>query len=237
MGKGSKAIDARRWMGKRGGLPVGGTIERYRRALLIAQCIEFGGPLPLGTVMHSLIGCRRRPDGAACRGTLLIAKTPADLIHACCSTCNVDEVIIDHWRDTPWANGPPDAWSIQPHTVPEVSPAVRERIAEMLEAMGSQLGVDDVIDLMVLVDEPGLAVQAIAERELPENEAAVQPILDLVMLAWNATPRPELGDKSPAELYGQPTLLARAIAPLAQGVDDLCSCGSGRTYRTCCGSN
>jgi hypothetical protein len=110
-------VDPWHWLNTDGSLPVHEP-RLYRRILRIAQFIEAGGPLPAMHARQTLLGCVRRPKGAACEGLMWVVKTQEDAIHAFCPACHADEALIHNWQETEWAEGPMDPMPVQ-HVTPQ----------------------------------------------------------------------------------------------------------------------
>jgi hypothetical protein len=77
----------------------------YRRMLRIARFIEYGGQVAKNEMRETLIECRRRPKGKPCLGLMWVVKTEDDGILANCIVCKTEEVFIQNWRKTEWADG------------------------------------------------------------------------------------------------------------------------------------
>jgi hypothetical protein len=78
----------------------------YRPMLRIAHFIEYGGELlQKNETRETLIECKRRPKGKACRGFIWVVKTADDGLLAHCIICKTDEVFIQNWQKTDWAEG------------------------------------------------------------------------------------------------------------------------------------
>src|SRR5262245_15910369 len=99
-------VDARGWLDKHG-QPRLHDPKIRRRLLRVARLIEYGGPLKPGAFRETLVECVRRPaNRKACLGLLWVAKTDENDILAYCPGCETDQVLIQGWRSTPWAEGP-----------------------------------------------------------------------------------------------------------------------------------
>ena len=77
----------------------------YRRMLRIARFIEYGGQLKLNETRETLMECARRPKNKQCPGLLWVTKAADESILARCLVCQTDEVVIQNWQKTEWANG------------------------------------------------------------------------------------------------------------------------------------
>jgi hypothetical protein len=77
----------------------------YRRMLRIARFIEYGGQLAKNETRETLIECRRRPKGKPCLGLMWVVKTEDDKILGHCIVCKTEEVFIQNWQKTEWADG------------------------------------------------------------------------------------------------------------------------------------
>jgi hypothetical protein len=77
----------------------------YRRMLRIARFIECGGQLKKNETRETLVECKRRPKNKTCPGLMWVIKTDDDGILAICHVCKTDEVFIQNWQKTEWADG------------------------------------------------------------------------------------------------------------------------------------
>jgi hypothetical protein len=225
-------VDASHWLGEDGTLPVDGPNELYRNALRVAQCIEYGGPLPTRSAVLSLIPCRRRPGGKACRGTMVVAKTDRDELYVACPACESEEFLISNWQDTVWAEG-----------IREPVPLGRDPLAPEDEADDpgpSLFTADGTLDAGALrvriatAASPGELIDEIFASLPPPSEAAARALINTVMTLWNSTPRPELGDRTPEEVYRASREPARSDKISR---NQACPCGSGLKYKRCCGAH
>ena len=115
-------VDASHWLNEDGALPADSPLL-YRRALRMAQFIEYGGTLQPGEMRETLVQCSKRPKRKRCCGLMWVTKTPglqplAPNILAFCMACGNEEMLISNWHGTVWADGmmdplpahaPPDA--------------------------------------------------------------------------------------------------------------------------------
>ena len=74
-------VNPAHWLDEHGGIPLE-PVDLRNRALRVAQCIEYGGPLPRGYWRETLIPCKRRPNGASCPGLMCVLKQSDDAILA-----------------------------------------------------------------------------------------------------------------------------------------------------------
>lgn len=198
-------VDPWHWMDEEGGFPEEPSIRR--NAILVAQCIEYGGPLRALHGVHTLIPCRRRPGGTPCRGFLFVVKTDKDELHAFCPTCGIDEFLIHNWQETDWAEGP-----MEPIPVKAVP---RE---EALEAppLPAVLGVDD------LTHDEWLELGRYLSRAAREPRwlDAVHGILSSVVVAPEPIPSsawlPLVFGEDSAELFETMDELQRALELVMQ---------------------
>lgn len=124
-----------------------------KRAIRVAQCIEYGGPLGRGETRETLIACRFRPGGEACRGLLWVLKQSDDAVLAFCAVCRGDDLLIYEWEDTPWADGPMapvhvddlarQAGKAKPTTRQPGPENISERLQTTLAILGSNLSADE----------------------------------------------------------------------------------------------
>jgi hypothetical protein len=220
------------WLEPDSSLPADPRLRR--RMLRVAQCIEYGGPMPRGHARETLIACRCRPGNRPCPGLLWVLKQSDDAILAFCQVCETDEFLIYEWEDTLWAEGPMESVDIAGMAAamdrPSRSPTPDDRealLGRVLQVMGSSLDSDDVARLVREAEDPQSVIQAVmASTTLPPEKAAVERFLPLLMDLWNATPRPR-------PVSGVPHLSVVHPSPPAAR-NDPCPCGSGRKYKRCC---
>ena len=112
-------LDARDLLTKDGDLPLEPPRLR-RQSLRMARLIEYGGPVEIGAFRETLVECSKRLDQKPCPGLLWVTKTEDDRIRATCIICHKDEVLISHWKDTDWAEGPMEPY--RPEDESEVPP-------------------------------------------------------------------------------------------------------------------
>ncbi|MCR9161603.1 MAG: SEC-C metal-binding domain-containing protein [Nannocystaceae bacterium] len=214
------------------------------RSLRVAQCIEYGGPLAHGEARETLISCRFRPNRQPCAGLLWVLKQSDDSIMAFCGTCQQDEFLIHEWEDTLWAKGPMEPVGVEelareagrstgsPRVPgPQDHPDLFERALALLGSpmKGAELQalISDGASPMTVLD----AVLATLPR--PPTKGAVERFLPLLMEAWNATPRPELGGLSPEAVHGGRTPHEHTSPKVGRNAP--CPCGSGKKFKRCCG--
>jgi hypothetical protein len=110
-------VDPWHWLDKNGDLPVDNARLR-RQVLRIARLLEYGGPLqPLHT-RETLVECSRRPGGKPCPGLLWVSKNAGDAIEASCAVCGNQEIVIQNWHQTPWAEGMMEPLPLDPPPPP-----------------------------------------------------------------------------------------------------------------------
>lgn len=246
MSDGGIVINAADWLAEDGDLPYDGPPELFRNALRMAQCIEYGGPLPMATFIPTLIQCRWRPDGVACRGTLTVAKTELDVIESLCLLCRREEFVITNWQDTLWAEGPPEPLPLdvkpdQPETerapppVEEMPAKIGRQLEAALRRIGSRLSVPEIQRMIATTDTPNAVIQRVLESSQPRDINDVQALANALMLAWNATPRAELGGKAPSRAHDEGLARAPAQAGPKVSRNAPCPCGSGVKHKKCCG--
>jgi hypothetical protein len=231
-------VNAEHWLDENGEIPHDAPPGLFRNAMLMAQCIEYGGPLPRMHLRHTLIPCRRRPGGTLCRGTLSVVKTERDEIHAFCEACLADELLISNWQETLWADGPAEPLPVAREEAPsavDLPPRVRDELGRALRQCRSPYDVDAVLRLIATAPSPGEVVQYIASTGSVANAASAQTLASALMAAWNHTPRAELDGETPEQRFKGPgPSPARRDAPKV-GRNEPCPCGSGRKYKRCCG--
>jgi hypothetical protein len=206
----------------------------------MAHCIEYGGPLPPDHATLTLIQCRRKPDGVPCRGMLMVAKTDRDELHAYCASCESDEFLISNWQETLFAEGPPGAFPLKPEGVDdsrELAKDVSEALARALNALGSELSVGAVQEMIATAENPGAVMKVVFGRNPPRSLRDARAFADTLMATWNATPRPDLGGRTPEEVFSERRKQTPAVAPPRVGRNEPCRCGSGRKFKKCCGAN
>lgn len=220
--------------------------------LRVAQCIEAGGPLAVGHTRETLIPCRRRPGGNACLGLLWVVKETSGAIHAFCPACHTDEFLIHNWEETDWAEGPmesvpveevfqvpSEARGMEPESAGDAAEAddvdSADPLAQALASLETPMGASEVRRMISTAESPMTVVTAIMDTlARPPQKAAVERLLPVLMEAWNTTPRPELGGRTPERVHHEPPP-ARATPKV--GRNDPCPCGSGRKYKRCCLAN
>lgn len=206
------------------------------RMIRVAQCIEYGGPLPRGHTRETLVPCRRRPGRQACTGLLWVLKQSDDAIHAFCRVCEADEFLIYEWEDTIWAEGPMESVDIaalveeRGESPREPEPGDRDvALRRVLEILGSALTADQVARIIQRSEHPNSALQAIlASATSPPSSSAMERLLPVLMNMWNTLPRDELGGRSPEEMLREPGSDSRT------GRNEPCPCGSGKKFKKCC---
>ena len=97
-------VDPWHWLNQDGSLPNDDP-RRFRKALRVAQVIEYGGLLARGELRETLLRCARRYAKKQCLGLLWVTKTPNDELIAFCAVCKNDEMMVHNWQDTDWADG------------------------------------------------------------------------------------------------------------------------------------
>jgi len=98
------SVDPWHWLTKDGHFLVDNP-RLHRRMLRIARFIEYGGGLEKSETRETLVECKRRPKGKPCMSLMWVVKTVGDRILAHCLVCKTDEVIIQNWQETEWAEG------------------------------------------------------------------------------------------------------------------------------------
>lgn len=237
------------WLNEDGSFPEDPKLRR--RVLRVAQCIEYGGTLPIGYCRFTLIPCIRRPGGVACSGLMMVLKQSDDAILSFCLTCQQDEFLIYEWQDTEWADGlaePLSVAALNGGTLPEqgVQPEPRvpsephdEPLARALELVGSSLSAAVVRRRISTAHSPNEVIQAIVMScQRPPDRRSMERLLPVLIEAWNATPRPELSGWSPADVQAAtPPAQERPTGKAKIGRNAPCPCGSGRKYKRCCGTH
>jgi hypothetical protein len=232
-------VNPRDWL-DRGALPADPPRLR-KQALSVAQCIEYGGPLPRGHARETLIPCRHKLEKKACPGLLWVLKQADDAILAYCQVCGHDEYLIYEWEDTEWAEGPMEPVDVEAmarqlgEETRQPCPGDRDVLLQRaLEIAGSTLSVDRVKQLIQRNDQPSGVIEAILAsiRGAPQ-QSALERLMPVLMDAWNSTPRHELGGRTPTEMATSARAPSGRGAPRV-GRNDPCPCGSGRKYKHCC---
>ena len=232
------------WLDEDGSFPV--DARARKRAVRVAQCIEYGGPLRPGEARRTLLACRTR----GCEGFLVALKLEDDSIHALCPTCTQGEFLIHTWQSTPWAKGQgaplrvPDAAAFEDTSPPAArktkAAAAPDILEQALARLGSTLSASEVRRLVATIDHPGEVIQAVMASVAGPGptKAAVDRFLPVLMDVWNETPRDELGGRAPSEVYHQgrpaPPPPEEPTRPLNLGLNRPCPCGSGKKYKRCC---
>ncbi len=122
----------------------------------------------------------------------------------------------------------------QPGRAPDkVRSAITERLARTLAAARSDVGVPQILTMIASTEEPGEVLQTVLRRSRPRDVTQMQAIADALIAVWNATPRPDLGGRTPEEVFRvQQRSSVQGSHSLER--DLLCPCGSGRSYDNCC---
>lgn len=227
-------VDATHWLDEDGELPYDESNEIYRNAVRMAQCIEYGGPLPVGHLVPTLISCRRRPGGQACRGSMIVLKTEREELYVACPACHNEEFLITNWQETMWASGVPEPLPLRDDPFAPESDARDAGPAELLAADGT-LDADALRVRIATADSPTSVIDEVFSIAPPPNEAAARRVIGTVMTLWNTTPRPELGGKTPEQVHRE----SRPEPARSEkvGRNEPCPCGSGRKYKRCCGAH
>ncbi len=232
-------LDAWDWLEPGGAIPRA-PAERRRRALFVARCIEYGGPLGVGEYLATLIPCPRRPGGASCRGFLDVGKEADGRLRARCPECGGVALRVRGWESTPWACGPvpqrqgDDAPSLAERETEltagrppgdtqgagaggegDAQPAattdgVDRRLEAVLAQMNSSLDAATVRRHIALARTPSTVVEIVAGTGVVHDEAALESLCDALIDAWNHTPRAELGGRTPAQMSRAMTMPADA---------------------------
>ncbi|TPV95759.1 MAG: hypothetical protein B7733_08280 [Myxococcales bacterium FL481] len=196
-------VDPWHWLHPDGSLPDEPTRLRAR-ALTMAQCIEYGGPLPVHAGRETLIRCRRRPQGRPCSGLLWVAKTPAGEIHAFCPSCGSDEYLIHNWEQTRWANGPtaalplselgavqeseepgsPGSGGIDTVLAAADTPTLHQRIATALHMLKAPVQVATVFEIIDRAEQPSEVISAVMQHADVSNVLLVREFLQILTDAW-----------------------------------------------------
>lgn len=231
-------VNPHHWMNEDGSFPEQSRVRA--KMVRVAQFIEYGGPLAVGEARRTLVPCRWRPDGQACSGFMAVLKQKDDAILALCMGCKEDEFLIYEWEDTPWARGPDRAVRVAnpekaasdaAHGRPQPPPATAgdALLRRALAVIGSPMSVGQVRDLISTSDRPTAVLQIImGSLPSPPTQGAVERFLPVLMNEWNKTPRNDLDGLTPAEKY------ASASAPVNEGRNRSCPCGSGKKFKRCC---
>lgn len=219
------------WLDEHGNIPL--EPPRLRtKALRVAQCIEYGGPLARGHWRETLIACVRRPNGSACPGLLAVVKQDDDAILAFCLHCKADEYLIYEWEDTLWAEGPMEPIDLNAIDGPEASepkptpgPESRdELLARALKVLGSRLLPADVRRMIATARAPSEVIEAIvASSPAPPTIASLERFMPVFMELWN--------DMQP---ISPPRALEPQPARTKVGANQPCACGSGKKFKRCC---
>ncbi len=112
-------VDPWHWLNEDGSLPYDNP-RLFRKALRVAQVIEYGGTLEPGEARETLLQCARRPAGKQCLSLLWVSKTSDDAIVAFCALCKHDEMIVHNWQQTEWADGMMEAVQTKPEVDPRL---------------------------------------------------------------------------------------------------------------------
>ncbi|MDX2023470.1 MAG: SEC-C metal-binding domain-containing protein [Deltaproteobacteria bacterium] len=232
-------VDPHDWIDPSGAFPESGPVRM--RAIRVAQCIEYGGPLRHSEGRATLIPCRFRPEGVGCVGFLLVIKQPDDTILAMCDTCREEEFLIHHWHGMPWAAGPHPAVHLDetvamdedPPTPPEPyePDEIDTKLTAALKRMHWDITSQEFRELLSTSRTPMDVFQHLQRRLPPPPSAkAVQDFVPVLMEAWNHTARPELDGLTPHEKANENAPIHRQ-GPSRKG---LCPCGSGKKFKRCC---
>lgn len=228
------------WLDEDGSIPDGPPSLRAQ-ALRVAQSIEYGGPLPQRHGRATMIACRRRPAGAACRGLLHVAKQPDNAIYVYCPVCGSDEYVIHSWEDTLWAKGPMEPMPFEGGQEDEAeilaqlsmapSSAPHDALSAALSDLGSRLSGTQLRAMIGTTESPSWVLSAVLkDLPTPPTKRALEHFAAVLIEAWNSTPRDELNGVSPATAHAR-----SAVPPTAKaGRNQPCPCGSGRKYKRCC---
>lgn len=238
-------VNPHHWLDADGDIPASGPVRA--KAIRVAQCIESGGLLERNQGRLTLIPCVFRPKRVACPGFLLVIKQPDDSLLALCNECRQEEFLIHSWKDTLWADGPFDGVDlspVDPHHPNDVDEApassdddaawasaeLDDELHVALGALGSSLSVAELRALIATSHHPTAVIQHLLKGGRPPSRSALETFLPLLMEAWNSTPRPDLGGRSPDQMPSPPPAKARAEPPR----NAACPCGSGQKYKRCC---
>jgi hypothetical protein len=229
-------VNPTHWLNSDGSLPIAPTRLRAN-ALLVAQCIEYGGPLTRGHARETLISCRRRPKNQRCPGPLWVLKQSDDAILAFCGVCKSDEFLICEWELTAWAAGPTEPVDIESMAGGAPSPPRNEDEREIVlqravTVIGSTLSVDEIKRVIEQSSHPSAVIKRVlASARSAPTRSELERFMTALMDVWNATPRVEIGGMSPTEARVH-TESSRASPRV--GRNDPCPCGSGQKYKRCC---
>jgi hypothetical protein len=230
------------WLNADGSLPLDPRLRK--RVARVAQCIEYGGVLRIGQARQTLILCRAR----GCLGFMVVLKQKDDAIQAFCASCTQDEFLIYEWEETMWAEGPPvavdvpslaRARSAAKASQPPIGNDLTTSLERTLTLLGSPLTAAQVRGLIDRSDHPGMVAEAVMASipGRPPARGAVERFLPILMNIWNATPRSELGGRTPGQAYHErPSPAPEPARPMAVDVgrNRPCPCGSGKKYKRCC---
>ncbi|MEE9384173.1 MAG: hypothetical protein V3V08_12250 [Nannocystaceae bacterium] len=244
-------VDPWHWLESEGALPEAPPQLRTK-ALAVAQCIEYGGPLSVHSGRETLIRCRRRPHGRVCSGFLWVVKTQADEIHAFCPTCGKDEFLIHNWQDTLWAAGP-----MEPLPLEEVGaggegvdetgranePLFEQRLRKALDPLQSPVPLASLLLMIEAADKPAEVVQTVMRRAKTVDARLLRDFLRALMDAWHAkkqrmpavsrvNERPG-GEDLATPMPGRHARRVRT-SHVAVSHGAQCLCGSGKPRLRCC---
>lgn len=199
------------------------------RALRVAQCVEYGGPLQRGYWRETLVPCQRCPNGTACPGLLAVLKQSDDAILAFCLICKSDEYLIYEWEDTLWAKGPMEPVSVAAMaggddiTPRQPGPEPRdEQLARALILIGSSRTPAEIRRMIATARAPSEVIQAVvASCPAAPSLSSLERCIPVLMNLWNdvqagAPPRPQPPRKTKI------------------GANERCPCGSGKKHKRCC---
>ena len=228
-------LDAWDWLDAEGAIPSDPPARR-RRALLVARCVEYGGPLAPGGSVATLIPCSRRPGGSRCDGLLRVEKPGDGPLVALCPGCGAEVLRVRGWETTPWARGPIAA---EPEPAAPGQEALDRRLASALARMGSSLDPGAIKRHVAVARTPSRVIEIVAGTGAVPDEATFEVLCDALVDAWNHTPRPELGGRTPAQTsraMAMPADAARLGGPGMEAVqpEAPCLCGSGAPAGQCC---
>ncbi|WAS91922.1 YecA/YgfB family protein [Nannocystis punicea] len=224
-------VNPAHWLDERGEIPLAPAALRAR-ALRVAQCIEYGGPLARGHWRETLIPCRRRPSGEACSGLLGVLKQSDDAILAFCAVCKADEYLIYEWEETLWAEGPMEpldvaAMSGADEREPRRAPGPESRdelLARTLKLLGSSLTPAEVKRMIAVARAPSEVIHAIVgSLPAPPAIASLERFMPLFMDLWNDM------QPTPPGLALEPPRIRTKV-----GANQPCPCGSGKKFKRCC---
>lgn len=97
-------VDPWHWLNQDGSLPFDQP-QLFKKALRVAQVIEYGGTLAPSERRETLLQCAKRPNKQQCQGLLWVLKTQKDEIVAFCVLCQHNEMMVRNWQETEWADG------------------------------------------------------------------------------------------------------------------------------------